>query len=139
MNPKNFHAMSIKPVNKSKINIGRNQGEKDRFISEVSLTDASERLTKEYLDRYERVKSEILNTTRFNENSDLSMTYLGKTNMNRDYTRLAEDKFPMLEQGYTTGKLLGCAECQILLDTRASKSFNVQITLFTLKISSFVT
>ena len=31
----------------------------------------------EYLDRYEGVKSEILNTTRFDENSDSSMTYLG--------------------------------------------------------------
>ena len=26
---------------------------------------------------HERVKSEILNTTRFDKNSDLSMTYLG--------------------------------------------------------------
>ena len=26
-NPKNFHAMSIKPVNKNKINVGRKQEE----------------------------------------------------------------------------------------------------------------
>ena len=37
-NPKNFHAMSIKPINKSKINVGRKGGEKDRFTSEVSWT-----------------------------------------------------------------------------------------------------
>ena len=35
----------------------------------------------------------------------------------------AEEKSPMLEQGYTTGKLLDGTECQILLDTGASKSF----------------
>ena len=64
-NPKNFHAMSIKPVNKSKINVGRKRGEKDRFTSEVSLIDTSDTLTEEYLDRYEGVKSEILNATRF--------------------------------------------------------------------------
>ena len=29
----------------------------------------------------------------------------------------------MSEKGYTTGKLLDGTECQILLDTRASKSF----------------
>ena len=29
----------------------------------------------------------------------------------------------MSEQGYTTGKLLDGSKCQILLDTRASKSF----------------
>ena len=67
------------------------------------------------------MKSEILVTTRFDENSDLSMTYLGKTNMIRDHKMAVEEKFPMSEQGYTTGKLLDGTECQILLDTRASK------------------
>ena len=69
------------------------------------------------------MKSDILNTTRFDENSDLSTTYLGKTNMIRDYKMVAEEKFPMSEQGYTTGKLLDGPRCQTLLDTRASKSF----------------
>ena len=36
---------------------------------------------------------------------------------------VAEEKLPMSEQGYTTGKLLDGTECQILLDTRARKSF----------------
>ena len=84
-NPKDFHAMSIKPTNKNKINIGRKEGEKDRFTSWVSLIDTSDRLTEEYLHRYEGVRSEILNITRFNENSDLSMTYLGRLNMVRDH------------------------------------------------------
>ena len=69
------------------------------------------------------MKSEILVTTRFIENSELSMTYLGKTNMIKDHKMAAEEKFPMSEQGYTTSKLLDGTECQILLDTRASKSF----------------
>ena len=38
-NPKNFHAMSIKPINKSKINVERKRGEKDRFTADVSLID----------------------------------------------------------------------------------------------------
>ena len=69
------------------------------------------------------MKSEILNTTRFDENSDLSMTYLGKTSMIRDHKMVAEERFPMSEQGYTTGKLLEGTECQVLLDTGASKPF----------------
>ena len=89
-NPKNFHIMLIKPVNKNKINVGRRQGEKDRFTSEVGLIDTSERLTEEHLDRYEGVKSEILNTARCDEKSDLSMIYLGKTNMIRDHKMVAE-------------------------------------------------
>ena len=36
---------------------------------------------------------------------------------------VAEENFPMSEQGYTTGKLLDGTKCQILLDTGTSKSF----------------
>ena len=43
--------------------------------------------------------------------------------MVRDHKMVAEERFPMSEQGYTTGKLLDDTECQILLDTGASKSF----------------
>ena len=64
-----------------------------------------------------------MNTTRFNENSDLSTTYLGKTSIIKDNKIATEEKFPISEQGYRTGKLLDGTECQILLDTRASKSF----------------
>ena len=77
--------MSVKSTNKNKINVRRKQGERGRPTSEVSLMIMSGRLTEEYLDRYEGMKSEILVTTRFNENSDLSMTCLGKTSMIRDY------------------------------------------------------
>ena len=44
----------------------------------MGLINASDRLMEEYLDRYEGVTSKILNITRINENSDLSMTYLCK-------------------------------------------------------------
>ena len=50
-------------------------------LLELNLVDSSDRSKEEYLDRYERVKSEIVDTTRFDENSDLSTTYLGKINM----------------------------------------------------------
>ena len=98
--------MLIIPINKNKINRERRQGEKDRFTLQVSLMDTSDRLTENYLDRYEGLKSEILNMTRFDENSDLSMTYLGRSSMVRDHKMVAEERFPMSEQGYTTGKLL---------------------------------
>ena len=47
----------------------------------MNPADSLDRSKEEYLDRYEGIKSEILNTTRFDENSDLSTTYLGKVNM----------------------------------------------------------
>ena len=45
--PKNCHTMSIKPIYKNIINVGRRQIEKDMFTSEVSLIDTSDRLTEE--------------------------------------------------------------------------------------------
>ena len=35
----------------------------------------------------------------------------------------AEERFPISEQGYVSGKLLDGSECHILLDTGASKSY----------------
>ena len=115
--------MSIKPINKNKSNVGRREEDKDRFSSQISLADTSDRLREDYLDMYEGVKLQILDMTRFDENSDLSMTYLGRSSMVRDYKMVVEERFLISEQGYTTGKLLDSTECQILLDSGASKSF----------------
>ena len=62
-------------------------------------------------------------TNRFYENSDLSTTYLGQTKMTRDMKIKAEEKFPITRQGFTSGNLLDDTECQILLDTGATKSY----------------
>ena len=51
------------------------------------------------------------------------MTYLGRINVARENKITTEEKFSISEQGYTTGKLLDGTECQIPLNTRASKSF----------------
>ena len=81
------------------------------------------KLCKEYLDVYEGIQSEIVNTTRFDENSDLSTTYLGISDKTRNVNLKAERSFPISEQGYTLCKQLDRTECQLLLDTSASKSF----------------
>ena len=60
---------------------------------------------------------------KFNENSDLSMMYLGQTEMTRDTKIKAEERFPITGQGFASGKLLDGTECQILLDTGATKSY----------------
>ena len=51
------------------------------------------------------------------------MTYLGTVNMGRENKIIAEEQFPISEQGYTTVKLLDSTECQLLFDMGASKSF----------------
>ena len=64
-----------------------------------------------------------MSTTRFNENLDLSTTYLGRSDRAKDDKLKAEESFPISEQGYTLGKLLDETECQLLLDTGTSKLF----------------
>ena len=80
-------------------------------------------LHEEYLDVYEGIQSEIVNTTRCNENYDLSTTYLSKSDKTRNDKLKAEESFPISEHGYTLGKFLDGTDCQLLLDTGANKSF----------------
>ena len=75
------------------------------------------------MDIYEGVHVDVVHTNRFDESSDLNMTYLGKTKMTRETKVKAEQRFPMLGQGYTLGKVLDNTDCKILLDTRASKPY----------------
>ena len=60
-------------------------------------------LKSKYLDVYESVYAEMVYANKFNENSDLSTTYLGQTKMTRDTKIKAEEKNPITSQGITTG------------------------------------
>ena len=73
---------------------------------EVNLIESLDRSKEEYLDRYEGIQSEIVDTTRFDKNSDLSTTHLGKINMTQDKDLVVEQKFPISKSGYTVGKLM---------------------------------
>ena len=76
------------------------------------------------MDIYEEIHSEIVSFNRFDENSDISKTYLGKIENRENQDKLkAEESFPISENGYTLGTLLDGTKCQLLLDTGVSKSF----------------
>ena len=62
--------------------------------------------------------------------------YLGKSDRVKNDQLKAEESFPISEQGYTLGKLLDGTECQLLLDTGASKSF--MSNLSTCIVSHFI-
>ena len=123
INPKDFHTITIRPVNNKKLNLILKDKNEDGMSLRVDPTDAQNGSKEEYLDRYEGVISEILNTTRFDKNTDLSTTYIGKLRMIQGDKFNVEERFPITKQGYTVGKLLDSTVCQILLDTGASKSF----------------
>ena len=71
---------------------------------------------------HEGVQLVVLNTTSFDGSSDFSMIYLGRTDMTRTSKVKAEETIFISDQWYTKGKLLESKECQILIDTGASKS-----------------
>ena len=73
--------MTVRPVNNKNLNMILKNKNKDDISLRIDLTDIPNGSKKEYLDRYEGVISEILNTTRFDENTDLSTIYLGKLKM----------------------------------------------------------
>ena len=73
-----------------------------------------------HLDRYNGVQAEISQVTSLMR---AQITYLGKTDMTRDYVIKAEEKFIISGHGYTSGKLMDKTECTILIDTGASKSY----------------
>ena len=118
------HSLNIKPVNRYKMKPNDSSFPSERVFREVDFGGNSQNLQTEYLDVYEGIQSDIVSSNRFDENSDISMTYLGKIGQEEHQNKLkAEESFPISENGYTLGRLLDGMKCQLLLDTGASKSF----------------
>ena len=92
------HTLNIKAVNKHRV---KSEKKEEKEPVELDFGSRPLKLCKEYLDVYEGIQSEIVNTTRFNENSDLSMTYFGRSDRTRNDKLKVEESFPISEHGYT--------------------------------------
>ena len=66
-------SLNIKPVNRYKV-----KPNEEREFREIDFGTNSQNLQDEYLDVYEGIQSDIVSSSRFDENSDISTTYLGK-------------------------------------------------------------
>ena len=95
--------------------------EKESLIAHVNFRGSPDKLKSEYLDVYEGVYAEIISSDRFDEDTDLTTTYLGEIVMTRDMEVKAEEIFPITERGYTKGKLIDGMVCD--MDTGTSKSY----------------
>ena len=95
-----FHAMrytlDIKSVNKYK---HKPDTKEEKEFRDLDFGSRPLKLCEEYLDMYEGIQSEIKSTTRFDENSDLSTTYLGRVDKERNDKLKAEESFPISEHG----------------------------------------
>ena len=113
------HTLDVKAMNRYKI-----KPDMGREFKELDFGITPQKLQEEYMDIYEGIHSDIVSSNRFDENSDISTTYLGKIENKGSQDKLkAKESFPISESGYTLGRLLDGTKCQLLLDTSASKSF----------------
>ena len=88
----------------------RLKGEENHML-DVDFGTNLDTMRSNYLDMHEGVHAEVVCTNRFDENSDLSTTYLEQTEMTRETNIKVEEKIPISGQGYTLGKLLDGTEC----------------------------
>ena len=113
------HSLNVKPVNRYKV-----KPNEEKEFRDVDFGTNLQNLQAEYLDVYEGIQSDIVSSSRFDENSDVSTTQLGKIGQEESQNKLnVEESFPISENGYTLGRFLDGKKCQLLLDTGASKSF----------------
>ena len=67
------HSLNIKPVNRYKV-----KSNEEKEFREVDFGTSLQNLQEEYLDVYEGIQSDIVSSSRFNKNSDISMKNLGR-------------------------------------------------------------
>ena len=89
----------------------------------MNFGNSPENLKAEYLDVYKGIYADVISTDKFDEDTDISTTYLGQVGMTRDTEVKAEESFPMAARGYTRGQLLDGTDCDVLIDTGTSKSY----------------
>ena len=95
-------SLNVKAVNRYKVRL-----DMEREFKELDFGPIPQKLQEEYLDIYDGIQSDIVSSSRFDENSDISTTYLGKIgNMEGQDKLKAEESFPISENGYTLGRLV---------------------------------
>ena len=85
------HMIDIKAVNKYKYRPNM----EDREFRELDFGTMPQKLHEEYMDIYEGIQSEIVSATRFDENSNLSTTYLGRADKENKDKLKGEESFPI--------------------------------------------
>ena len=89
----------------------------------MSFISSFKSLKQEYLDMFDRVKSDGTYIVKYDENSDIRTTYLGMLKMKRQDEIKAEHIIHITENYYMQCKLLECIDGRVLFDTGASKSY----------------
>ena len=91
-----FHNLNIDQMNyRQERDLYKELQEEELVSAVVNFGGSPEKLKAEYLDVYGGVYAEIISTDRFDEDMDLSTTYLGQVDMTRNMEVKAEENFPI--------------------------------------------
>ena len=77
----------------------------------------------EYLDKYDGITSELNVNMEYDDSVDVTTTYLGYESVKITDTFHPEQAFPIYSNCHTWGQFVGGGMLDVLLDTRASKSY----------------
>ena len=84
------HTLDVKAINKYK----HKPNTDNREFKELDFGTMPQKLQEEYMDISEGIHSEIVSSNRFDQNSDLSTTYLGKVDKRNQQLKV-EESFPI--------------------------------------------
>ena len=119
-----FQKLSINSMNyRQNRDLYKSLNNEQTIRTALNFGKSPENLKVDYLDMYEGIYVEVISTDRFDEDTDISTTYLGQVDMARNTEVKAEESFPMTARGYTRGQFLDGTDCEVLKDTGASKSY----------------
>ena len=92
-----FNNLSIDQLNyRQDISLYRELQEKESLSTDLNLGNGSTKLKSEYLDMYEGIYAELVSSNRFDEDTDLSTTYLGQMDMTRDMEVKVKENFAIM-------------------------------------------
>ena len=90
-------------------------------IKPVELPDTP--VIKQYMDQFDKVSIKLHDSTSFQDNRDVSTTYLGKSKIRQTERFEHEFAFKIDVCSHAKGRVIGGNSIDILLDTGASKSY----------------
>ena len=117
-----FQKLSINSMNyRQDRGLYKSLNNKQTIRTSLNFGNTTKNLKAEYLDVYKGIYMGVISTDKFDEDTDISTTYLGQVDMTTEVK--AEESFPMTARGYATWQLLDDTDCDVLVDTGVSKSY----------------
>ena len=123
------HSLDIRPINKHK----SQSNDSHKEFREVDFGKDPQNLQDEYLDVYEGIQSDIVSLNRFDENSDISMTYLGQIEQKGSQNKLkAEEFISHIREWLHHRKTVGWHKMSTTIGHRCKQVLHVKIILYAL-------